>query len=259
MFLLFAVLALAVAPGSGRAVQITAARLEADEDTGVVVARGPARISDGSTVLTGQRLVVDLGKRRAVVTEGQAHTREEVLEAARFEVRFSGSRITGIRAHGDASLQRGRSVVLAQLMEFRFTEGRLVASGEVRVFTPPDVVAFGSKLTYDRPTGRVALTGPVRVQTGQGAVYGAALEGSLPLEEATVYGDVQIEYVDLTGRAETARVLGREQKAVLLGGVFIQRGRQTLWADRVTVFYASRRIVAEGLRQLVIDEESGRR
>lgn len=253
---LLALLVLTPVPALSAGVEISAARVEGDGNTGLLVARGNVRISDGLTVLVGERLVADLRAKRAVLTDGRVHTRDELLEASRIEVTFTASRITRIVARGNASLQMRRGILFARTVEIQLVEGHLAASGDVRVFTPPDVVAFGSRLTYNRATGRLLLEGPVRVQTGQGVVRGAALEGSVGLQEITVRGDVRIEYLEVTGRAETVRVFGREQKAVLVGGVFVQRGREALWADRVTIFYGTRRVVAEGVRRLVIEEEA---
>jgi lipopolysaccharide export system protein LptA len=251
----FAVLVLTPVPAVGAGVEISATRVEGDGNTGVLVARGNVRISDGLTFLVGAQLVADLRARRAVLTGGRVHSRDGLLEASRIELTFTAFRITRILARQNASLQARGAVLFAQMVEVRPQEGRLAASGDVRVFTPPDVVAFGSRLTYDRATGRLLLEGPVRVQTGQGAVRGTSLEALEGLEEITVRGGVRIDYLDVRGRAETARVLARAQKAVLVGDVFVQRDREALWADRVTIFYSTRRVVAEGVRRMVVEEE----
>ena len=252
---LLAVLLLTPVPTLGAGVQISATRIEGDGKTGVLVARGNVRVSDGLIVLEGGQLVADLRARQALLTGGTVQSREGLLEASRIQFTFTGFRITRILAWQSASFQTRRAVVFAQTVEVWPREGRLTASGDVRVFTPPDVVAFGSRLTYSRALGRVLLEGPVRVQTGQGAVRGGSLEALEGLEEITVHGNVQLDYLDVIGRAEAARVLAREQKAVLVGSVFVQRGREALWADRVTIFYSTRRVVAEGVRRMVVEEE----
>ncbi len=67
---------------------------------------------------------------------------------------------------------------------------------------------------------------------------------------------MRFDSLDVAGRAQTAQVFARAQRAVLVGDVFVQRGRETLWADRVTIFYSTHR-VAEGVRRMVIEEERG--
>lgn len=255
--LLFTVLVLAQAPALGARVEISANRVEGDGSTGLLVAQENVQISDGLTVLTGARLVADLRTRRAVLTDGRVRSRDWLLEASRIDIAFTPSRIARILARGNASLQMQSGVLFARTVEVRPQTGHLTASGEVRVFTPPDVVAFGSRLTYDRATGRLVLEGPVRLQTGQGAVRGAFLEALEGSQEITVRGGVRVDYLDVTGRAGIARVFGREQKAVLEGDVVVRRGREVLWADRVTIFYVARRVVAEGVRRLVIEEDAG--
>jgi len=252
-----AVLVLTQVPAPGAGLEISATRVEGDGNTGVLLARGNVRISDGLTVLVGAQLVADLRARRAVLTGGRVRSRDGLLEASRIELTFTAFRITRILARQNASIQMRAGVLFAQTVEVRPQEGRLEAFGNVRVFTPPDVVAFGSRLTYDRATGRLLLEGPVRVQTGQGAVQGGLLEAVEGNQEITVRGGVRIDYLDLRGRANTAQVFARAQKAILVGGVFVQRGREALWADRVTIFYSTRRVVAEGVRRMVVEEEGG--
>jgi len=252
-----ALLVLTPVPALGGGVEISATRIEGQGNTGVLLARGNVRISDGLTVLVGTQLVADLRDKRAVLTGGRVRIRDGLLEASRIELTFTAFRITRIVARQNASFQTRRAILFAQTVEVWPQEGKLAASADVRVFTLPDVVAFGSRLTYDRTSRRLLLEGPVRVQTGQGAVRGTSLEALEGLEEITVRGDVRFDYLDITGRAQTAQVFARAQRAVLVGDVFVQRGRETLWAERVTIFYSTRRVVAEGVRRMVIEEKGG--
>ncbi len=235
---------------------ITAARVDADARTGAVVAEGEVRASDGASVLTGERLVVDTRRGRGVLVQGQVRVQGNTVEAAHIELRLAGWRVRQLVAQGEASFETPHGVVFAQTMEMDLPTGRLVARGDVRVFVPPDLVAFGPRLFYDRTSGRMRLSGPVRVQSAQGRVVGRSLEAS---QEGwvRVEGEVSLEYADGSGRAQAVVWVTSEKKVVLDGEVFLQRGRQVLWADRVTIFYEARRVVAEGLRRLVLEEGTG--
>ena len=177
------------------------------------------------------------------------------MQGARVELAFTQARITRMAAQGDASFETRRGVIFADRVEVGLSSGRLTATGSVRVFVPPDVVAFGSRLVYGRPTGQIRMEGPVRLQSAQGLVAGDVLEGSEGLQWVVMRGGVRIEYADLRGRADIARLFAQERRVVLEGRVFVQRSRQSMWADRVTIFYGTRRVVVEGLQRLLIEEE----
>ncbi len=159
-------------------------------------------------------------------------------------------------AIGEASFETPHAVVFAQIMEMDLRGGRLTARGDVRVFVPPDLVAFGPRIFYDRASGRVRVAGPVRVQSAQGRVVGRFLEAS---EEGwvRVEGEAYLEYADGNGRARAVVWVTSERKVVLEGEVFLQGARQVLWADRVTIFYETRRVEVEGLRRLLFEESRG--
>ncbi|MDR7573983.1 MAG: hypothetical protein QN194_13805 [Armatimonadota bacterium] len=240
---------------AGGGVEISAAGMEVDGNTGRLMARGRVRVSDGIRTLTGELLIANLRTGLGVLRAGQVRIPEGVMQGARVELAFTQARITRIAAQGDASFETRRGVIFADRVEVGLSSGRLTATGSVRVFVPPDVVAFGSRLVYGRPTGQIRMEGPVRLQSAQGLVTGDVLEGSEGLQWVVMRGGVRIESADLRGRADIARLFARERRVVLEGRVFVQRSRQSMWADRVTVFYGTRRVVVEGLQRLLIEEE----
>ncbi len=251
-----AVILLLASRTTASAFTINAARVKADTREGTVVAEGNVQGSDGSTVLSGARLIVDTRRGRGILVRGRVRSQGMAVDAARIELSLTGWRVRRLTARGEASFETLHGVVFAQTMEVDLQAGRLTAGGEVRVFVPPDLVAFGPRLFYDRASGRMRLSGPVRVQSAQGRVVGRSLEAS---QEGWVRaeGEVSLDYADGSGRAHAVMWVTSERKVVLEGEVFLQRGRQALWADRVTIFYEARRVVAEGLRRLVLEETGG--
>ncbi|MER3456531.1 MAG: hypothetical protein C4304_06540 [candidate division GAL15 bacterium] len=234
---------------------LTADQVEADSRSGKVLARGRVWVSDGATTLTGERLVLDVRVQQAILVRGRMQAQDGTLEAGRIHLFFAGPRIVRVLAREAVALETPRGVVFADTVEARPDAGRLMASGDVRVFVPPDVVAFGPQLVYGRAPARLRMGGPVRVQSAQGVLRGRTLEAS---EEGwvRVEGEVLLEYADTTGRAGSVVLFGREKRVVLEGDVFLQRRRDRLWADRVTLFYEQGRVVAERVRRLVVVEEA---
>jgi lipopolysaccharide export system protein LptA len=252
--MLLTVLTLAAVPAGAASLTITASRMRSDAATGVVVAEGEVQISDGTTVAVGRRLVLDTRRRTAVLTAAKVRGPHGVLEALEITLRFTPTRVTHVAARGKATLELRRGVLSADEIGISLEEERLTATGHVQVFTPPDVLATGSHLTYNRRTGRVALAGPVRVQTGQGVVTGQRLEGAEGLQEARLWGDVRVIVQDITARADAATLIAPAQKVILTGAVRITQRGQTLEGSRVTIFYGARRVIAEGPTRLRFEE-----
>jgi len=250
LVMLLAFLALAPFPAWAAPLTITAARMHSDSASGVVVAEGGVRISDGATVAVGRRLVLDTRRQRAILIQGTVRGREGVLEGLEITLRFTPTRLKEVTARGEASIETRRGVLFAHEITIVLTEDRLTATGGVRVFAPPDMLATGSGLTYNRRTGRVTLAGPVTVQTGQGKVTGQRLEGVEGLQQARVSGDVRAIFRDITARADAATFDALAQKVILTGAVRVQQDGRTLEGTRVTIFYTTGQIIVEGPMRL---------
>lgn len=244
------------AGGRGLTVTITAGRMEADATGGWVVAERQVTVTDGHVRFVGQRLAFNWRLGQGLLIAGRGRIEPGLLEAGRVLFRVSGNRITAVTGFGDASFEAHGGVLFAERIELGIAQRALRASGDVRIFVPPDVVAFGQSLVYDARADRVVLAGPVKVQGGAGGLTGSELwmQGVLGKPEVVVSGEVRFDYVEGRGRAGRARLLAAEHRAVLEGEVFVEHGRQRLWAQRVILFYRERRLVAERVRRLLVEE-----
>lgn len=223
--------------------------------------RGPAaRTAARSYANVGRAIVVEgarliVAGHRVTVTDGRVRTPQGTLEGERIEILLLRARIWKVSGFGKASFESTRGVLFADVIVWDPRSGDVRARGAVRVFAPPDVVAFGVEFRYDGAGMGIELSGPVRVQSGQGIVAGSALRATRGLARVVVRGPVRFDYGEGSGQAQRAEVVPGDRIVVLEGDVSVQHGRHRLWADRVTVFYRDRRVVAEGVRRLLVDEE----
>lgn len=201
--------------------------MRADDATGVAVAEGEVRISDGTTTALGQRLVLDTRKGTAVLTPGTVRGAQGVLRAREIRLRLTSTRLTEAAARGEARIETRRGELSADEITLTLPHDRMTASGHVRLRAPPDVLATGSRLTYDGRSKVVTLIGPARIETR-----------------------------DITAQAEAATLLVPAQKVILTGGVRVTQRGQTLEGTVVTIFYSARRIIAEGPTRLRFEESA---
>jgi lipopolysaccharide assembly outer membrane protein LptD (OstA) len=246
--------ALAPPPAEAAQVVLTANQLTVDAQTGVLEASGSVRISDGRTVATGSRLTLNSKSNTATLLDGQVKDPRGLLKGRSVTVYFTRSRVTRALARGNASLAIADRSLTAGEVDLRLTDNQVRATGAVRYTMPPDIVVAGSNLIYDRAAGTLRLEGPVRVQTVEGTLTGRQLEATETLQQATVRGDVQASFAGITARAETAALQAKEAKVVLTGDVRVRQGSREMHSPRVTIFYRSRRVVAEGPTRLRIED-----
>jgi lipopolysaccharide export system protein LptA len=246
---------LAAAPAAAAEVTLTANMMTVDARTRVVEASGSVRITDGTTVVTAARVRVDMRNRTALLTEGRVKGTQGTLDGDRMTVYFNSKKLTRVVARGEASLEMGPRVVDANEIDLLLERDQLLASGAVRLFTPPDVVVTGSRLNYERGTGKVRLAGPVTAQSAQGVLTARELEGSVGLEQATFRGDVRGKFGDISATADAATLYAKDEKVVLTGDVHVVQGGRELRSPRVTVFYRTRKVVAEGPTKLRLDDQ----
>lgn len=201
--------------------------MRADDATGVAVAEGEVRISDGTTTALGQRLVLDTRKGTAVLTPGTVRSAQGVLRAREITLRLTSTRLTEAAARGEARIETRRGELSADEITLAPPHDRMTASGHVRLRAPPDVLATGSRLTYDGRSKVVTLIGPARIETR-----------------------------DIAARADQATLLVPAQKVILTGAVRVTQRGQTLEGTVVTIFYGARRIIAEGPTRLRFEESA---
>jgi len=258
---LLAVLCLALSAGgtaaaAGASITITAAEMTTDA-AGMVVATGRVRISDGTNVAEGARVVLDTRRRVAVFTPGVVRGPQGVLQGRRLTVRYVTTRLTEVKAEGDATIELQTTRIAAGEITLGLVDQRVTAAGRVRVQAPPDVQAEGARLQFQRRTGLLTLAGQVRVQTAQGVAEGTRLEARIGLQEIRMWGDVRVRFGDIAARADAATLLLPAKRAILTGAVRVEQRGRVLWAERVTVDYGAGRVVAEGPLRMRIPDPAG--
>ncbi|MGH7753158.1 MAG: LptA/OstA family protein [Gemmatimonadales bacterium] len=239
-------------PAWAAVLTITASTLTADAVTGIAVAEGGVRLTDGVTTATGRRLVLDTRRGTATLIPGVVRSPDGTATAQTITARFQRTRVTGVTAAGGASLAMRRGTLSAAQIDLLVAEERLTASGGVRLTAPPDLAATGTRLEYRRRTEDVAMTGPVTVQTAQGSITGGRLTGKVDLQRAHLSGPVAARVGAITATADAAALDVPAKTMTLIGSVRLRQGNRVLVARKVTVHYESGRIVAEGTTRLEI-------
>lgn len=249
-----AVPAAAPASPAARRVTIQAEEMTVDAVSRVATASGRVRVTDGTTTATASRATLYHREGRGILT-GQAKvvSTHEVLEGAEITIIFTTAAITRIVARGRASLEVDDGLVTAAEVIIVPNVQSATAQGEVTFFTPPDVIATGARLTYQRVRGTAVLEGRARVQNRDGFVQGARIEGFRRWERVVVTGGVHAVFRDIEVRSTAAEVLGAERKAVFTGEVHLTQAGRLLTTEKLTVWYAAGRFLAEGPTRVRIE------
>ncbi|MGH2452963.1 MAG: LptA/OstA family protein [bacterium] len=244
-------------PAWGAVLTFTASSLVGDATTGVAVAEGGVRFTDGVIVATGGRLVLDTRRRTATLATGVVRSPDGTLTAQTISARYLGTRVSEVTASGAPSLAMPRGRMSAAEIVLLVAEERLTASGGVRLRAPPDLVATGSRLEYGRRTGEVTMAGPVTLKTARGTIAGTRLTGQADLQRARLTGPVTARFGAINAAADEAALDVPAKTVTLSGTVRIRQGGRLLQASKVTIYYVSGRLVAEGTTHLEIPGEPG--
>ena len=159
---------------------------------------------------------------------------------------YTAAAITRVTATGAASLKSEDTLIGAPVITLVPSSDTLTASGRVRVTSPPGITAAGDRLTYQRSRGLLTMDGAVRVQTADGSVDGDRLEAFGQWDRIVVTGNVHGVFRDIDVRSRIAEVTSAEKKAVFTGDVRLTQPDRRMVTERVTVWYAVGRVVAEG-------------
>ncbi len=226
---------------------VTADELHADAPTRVVTAAGRVRITDGTTTATAAKATLYHREGRGVLT-GQAKvvTPQGVLEGGEITVLYTTTAITRVVARGKASLDVESGLVSAAQITIVPETDTVTAEGEVTFFTPPDVIATGAKLVYRRTRGEAVLEGRARVQSRDGFIQSERIEAFGRWERAKAAGGVHAVLRDMELRSVSAEVFLGERKAVFAGEVRLAQAGRLLATEKLTIWYAAGRFVAEG-------------
>ncbi|MBI3998244.1 MAG: hypothetical protein HY355_04360 [Armatimonadetes bacterium] len=249
-------LALAIATGPpavgapspvSRSVTVTADEITVDAVTQTALASGRVRLSDGVTTATAARATLFQREGRGVLTgDARVVGPQGILEGAEITVFYTASAITRIVARGQANLDVEAGLVSAPTIEITPATDTVTAAEGVTFFTQPDVVATGRRLTFQRARGTAVLEGGARLQNRDGFIEGQKIEGVQRWSRATVTGPVHATFRGIDVRSRTAEFDGVAKKIVFVGDVRMTQPGRVMDTEKVTVWYADGRIVAEG-------------
>lgn len=243
----FAAAALAGPTAAKSPITMTADALDVDAQSSIVTATGRVRISDGKTTATAGRATLYRSEQRAVLADGARITGPQgTLQATEIAIAYTTRTITRITARGEAQLESRVGRLTAPTIAIALTDQTVIAEGGVTILAPPDARATGRRLTYGWARGVAVLEGDARVQNREGFVSGDRIQAEDRSRRATVTGSVLARFRDIEVRSLTAEVFGAEKKAVFAGDVSVKQPGREMTTERATVWYDTRRVVAEG-------------
>lgn len=239
--------ALPATPASRPLLQVSADALQVDARTLVAVAVGRVRITDGTTTATAARATLYQREGRGVLS-GRARVMgpQGVLEGEEIAVEFTPRTITRVVARGAASLEAETLLVTARMVTIIPAADSVTAEREVTLLVPPDIIATGARLVYLRARGVASLEGRGRIQNPDGFIEADRIEVSRRGERAIATGSVHGVFRDSEIQSRTAVMFAAEKKAIFVGDVRVTQPGRRMITERVTVWYAVGRVVAEG-------------
>ena len=237
---------------------LTADSITIDNSGTSAEAAGHVTIRYGELRATGDRLRLSRPARTATftghvtVTEPRGHASADSITlyvSEQFQV-------TRVVLAGNASAETPEYAVHADRIEGDRQASTLAASGHTSLFAAPDLTVTGTSAVYDLRTEYGVVSGdaatPSVVRNKDGYVQGSRIEVFRPAQRVVVHGPVEAEAYGATLRAENATVDLRREIAVVTGHVVLTRPLQILHADRVTVLYRDRRVIAEGATHMSV-------
>ncbi|HLJ60789.1 MAG TPA: LptA/OstA family protein [bacterium] len=147
---------------------------------------------------------------------------------------------------GSASVETPQYALSADTIDADRSTQRLVGEGHVTAFNAPDLIINGDRVVYDQRTEHGLVTGHPTVANKAGRMQGSAIDLFRAEDRAVIHGPVQADVYGAAITSADATVNFKTSVATLTGHVVMVRRQGTLWADRVTIFYETRRMIAEG-------------
>jgi lipopolysaccharide export system protein LptA len=252
-------------PAAGAPSRPTPATLSADDiridNRGTTLtARGHVAIAYGGLRVRSDVLTVDRPRGVASFTGHVALTDAEgkaSADAATVTV-VHEDRVTQIALVGRASVETPSYALLADRIVADRPRSRLTGAGHVTLFSQPDLIVTGALLTYDVVPQRVVVHGGEgarsTIQNRDGRIRGASMELARKTGQMVVHGPVEAEIYDATVTGAEAAIDLRGGTALITGHVTVSRRQGTLLADRLTVYYQSRRFIAEGATRMTLSD-----
>lgn len=239
-----------------RIVEIAADAIAIDAATGDGEAWGRVRVTDGRATATAERARLVRREGQAVLTgAARVVAPQGALAAREITVTFTRQAITRVVARGQANLEAEEIRVQAPGITVVPAREEVTADGGVVLAVPPDVTARGRRFAYRRAQGQMTLEGDARIVTRDGVLEGTRLDGDRRLRRLQVGGPVRATYGEIQVHSQAAAVDGHEQVAVFTGEVRATQPGRRLATDRLTVWYAQRRMLAEGPTRIHVEPQ----
>jgi len=241
-------------PAPGIRITVTADAMDVDTVTRTVTASGRVRVTDGTVTGTASKATLYHAQGRGIlIGNAQITAPQGVLVGAEISFTYTTRTVTRAVARGEASLEMSAGRLSAGTITILPASDAVTAEGNTRFMRPPDVVATAPRLSFDRGRGRAVLEGGARLQSRDGFIQGERIEAGDRFDRATVTGSVVGRYRDIDTRSQTAEYDAREKKIVFSGDAEVSQGGRRVFSERVTVWYAAGRIVAEGATRVRIE------
>lgn len=253
--------ALAGALGFGGASSVTAASrpparpldISADDVTtdraGAVRARGHVQVVYGAVRVKTDLFLWDRPGRAVKLTGHVVVTGplgRVTGDAATLQVAGPDNQVVSAAVSGHAAFESPAYALMADQLAADRRTGRLAAQGHVTMVSAPDVVVTGDRGVYDEKAQYAVVSGHATASSREGRLEGDWIELFRAEGRAVVHGPMKADVDGAVITGDQAAVAFRTQTAVFTGHVVVVRGLDTVWADRATLFYDDRRIVAEG-------------
>lgn len=241
---------------AARALQLQADVLTVRDQGQTIEARGNVRITDGRSTIRAGRAVYTLRDRK-ILLEGEVKivTSQGDFAASRAVVLLDKENaIAFIEATGAVTVEAQQRVLKADRVTYEVAKAGLVATGNVTLFVPPDLIAKGGELVA-KGRESATFTGRARVQNRDGFIEGDRIEVQERTQTAYIRGNVVSVFQDIHITAGNATLLAKEGQAIFRERVQVTRPGRTLSAEIATLYYRERRLVTEGPTNIRIEEE----
>lgn len=239
-----------------RPLNIAADEVVVDNAGGGLTARGHVRLAYGTQVATADLLRLDRAARtaalrgHAVVTDPGGRVSGDVVTL----YLTPANQVGRIVVAGHAAAETRDYALSADRIVADRRAGRLLAEGHVNAFAAPDLLVTGDRAMYEPARQYAVLSGHPVAENKAGRVRGDRIEVFRSQHRAVVHGPVEAEVYGATITADQATVDFTASAAAFAGHVTMARRQGTLWADLVTIFYDTRRLVARGATRVHLND-----
>lgn len=240
--------AAAVFPALQGPLNVSADEVAVDNAGTALTARGHVRLTYAAGVATANFLRLRRADRTAELT-GNVTITDPKGRATGDDITVvftAGNQISRIAMDGGAGAETQDYALQADHILADRAVGRLTANGHVTLFTAPDLIVNGDKAVYNQGAHYGIVSGHVSASNRAGRMLGQWVEFFQRKQQAVVHGPVTAEVYGATITGAVAHLDFVKSSAVFTGHVLVTRRQGTLTADRVTILYAVRRLIAEG-------------